>query len=348
MTNFSFYRIVFIVLTAALSSCTNTLYTSIEVLKPARVTFPKSVNSVLIVNNAPIQPENLGHKTELFNQNPQNPAIKTDSLGIFCVSSFAETLAEKDFFNRVETSPINQNNLDFKLSPQPMTMEKATELCKNYNTDAVISLNRILVNDLQAELFNETKNTYISFLEAKYDLHWTIYVPENTRMGSITTRDTLYWESEAFNRKKAIAGLPDRQNALIDGAILSGESSVNHFIPKWEKVDRYFFNFNSGMYKKGIDKIYYQSWEDAIQIFDSLYLITRNDYKKMKLANNLSVLYEMKGQIDKAIEFAESALTIVNDLPIMDYNSYWVISNRYEEIQNRKEEISKVRDQLGN
>lgn len=348
MTTFRFNRIVFIVLAAALSSCTNTLYTSIEVLKPARVTFPKSVNSVLIVNNAPVQPEKMGHKTEMFNQKPTTPEINTDSLGIFCVSSFAEALAEKDFFYKVETSPINQTNLDFKLSPQPMSIEKAAELCKTYKTDAVISLNRILVNDLQAELFNETKNSYISFLEAKYDLHWTIYVPETSRLGSITTKDTLYWESEAFNRKKAIAGLPDRRNALIDGAILSGESSVNHFIPKWEKVDRYFFNFTTQPYKKGIDKIYFQSWEEATQIFDSLYKVTKSSYKKMKLANNLSVLYEMKGQIDKAIEFAENAVTIVNELPIMDYNAYWVISNRYNEIQDRKDEISKVRNQLGN
>lgn len=331
-----------------LSSCTNTLYTTIEVLKPAWVTFPKNINSVLIVNNAPIQPENMGHKTEMFNQKPTTPEMNTDSLGIFCVSSFAETLAEKDFFYKVETAPLNQSKIDFKLSPQPMSIEKAAELCKIYKTDAVISLNRILVNDLQAELFNETKNSYISFLEAIYNLHWTIYIPETSRSGSISTNDTLYWESEAFNRKNAIAGLPDRRNALIDGAILSGESAINYFIPKWEKVDRYFFNFTRQPHKKGIDKIYYQSWDEATQIFDSLYNSSKSVSNKMKLANNLSVLYEMKGQIDKAIEYAESALATVKELPIIDYNIYWVILNRYNEIINRKDEITKVKDQLGN
>jgi hypothetical protein len=44
------------------SSCTTMMYTSIDVLRPAKVSFDKNASNLLIVNNTVVQPNNIGHR----------------------------------------------------------------------------------------------------------------------------------------------------------------------------------------------------------------------------------------------------------------------------------------------
>ena len=73
------------------------LYTTIDVLRPAKVSFPVDVNHLLIVNNAASQPKTYGHKTIQFNENQKSATVDTDSLPVFALASFAESILEKNF-----------------------------------------------------------------------------------------------------------------------------------------------------------------------------------------------------------------------------------------------------------
>ena len=59
-----------------LSSCTSTLFTSIDVLRPAKVSFDKSAKNLLIVNNTTIQPSSYGHTNQLIGEKRKNVIIK--------------------------------------------------------------------------------------------------------------------------------------------------------------------------------------------------------------------------------------------------------------------------------
>jgi len=74
-------KLKFIILifgTVFLASCSESLYTSLDVLRPAKVAFAKNANNLLIINNTTKQPDNLGHRTDLLNQKTKSVSIDTD------------------------------------------------------------------------------------------------------------------------------------------------------------------------------------------------------------------------------------------------------------------------------
>ncbi|MDD2285131.1 MAG: DUF6340 family protein, partial [Paludibacter sp.] len=85
------------------------LYTSIDVLRPAKVSFPIDVNHLLIVNNTVPQPPAYGHKATLFNENQRTVVVETDSLAIFALASFSESVIEKEFFSLVDLVHESKN-----------------------------------------------------------------------------------------------------------------------------------------------------------------------------------------------------------------------------------------------
>lgn len=341
------YNYLLLLFSAGLVSCTQMLYTSIDVLRPARVYFPTEVQNIVIINNADSQPHDLGHTIEYFYKPVEKVEINTDSLPLFALSSFHRTVSEKEFFNSTKLIlDYKPDNSKF-INPKPLFKSAIDSIMILNDAKAAISLNRIVVQDVQAELLDESDNSFIAYLEAKYELHWSVYDLNSSNSTSLITRDTLYWESQSYVQKKAQSGLPNRYNALVDGAILAGEKAVEHFIPHWEKADRYFFNSNNSKFKAGIDSVYHMNWNGAIKVWESLYANENNAYTRAKLANNLAIVYEINGDIESAAKYADQALGAFNSLPIVDYRSFLIVIDYLEDINIRKKEIKKINLQLG-
>lgn len=330
-----------------LSSCNQMLYTTIDVLRPARVYFPVYINSVVVINNAAAQPDKIGHTTENFYKPVEKNTVNTDSLPLFATSSFYKTIENKEFFNNVVLIGQSKRDHSNYTIPKPIFKAEIDSIMKSNDAQAGISLNRITVQDVQAELYDENDGSFISYLEAKYELHWSVYDIHSQNSTSLITRDTLYWESQSNNEKKAIAGLPNRYNALIDGAIMAGEKAVDQFIPHWEKADRYFFTSNKSEFKKGIDAVYHMEWAQAIELWNKMLETESNPYVKAKLAFNLAIVYEISGDIEKAYEMAIVSVNKFNELPVIDYNSYLRVTDYLEDINVRKKELKKINLQLG-
>ncbi len=328
-----------------LSSCSGMLYTSIDVLRPAKVTFPADANDILIINYARPQPHNHGHTIELFNENVKKINIDTDSLPAFAVASLARAISDKGFFRTVlfDHVSINQNNYFFTpTTPDDSTIKSLTQ---KHRVNGIISLNRIMVTDQVAELFDQNTGTFIAFLEAIYETQWSIHFPANNQNFRIINKDTVYWESESNTRQKAFRGLPERRNALIDGALIAGEKAVKSFIPYWEKEDRYLFTSPNRIFKSAIDSVYYRNWEAAAKLWESI-----NDYGsstlKAKTAHNLAVANEFLGNLRKAYQFSKKATEHLSEIPIVDYANFVRIFELHDNLRKRVAEEDKIKKQL--
>lgn len=330
-----------------LASCSEMLYTGIEVLRPAKVTFPAEVNRLLIVNNSQPQADDYGHVTELFNERKRKVSVDTDSLPVYTMAAFAESVEEKEFFTYVN---VNYESLkktdDFLSSTSPSETEIADLATKN-QVNAVISLDRILVNDNVAELFNQEENTFLAYMEARFEKHWTVFFPEMHQKFNLVTKDTVYWESESYYRQRALNGLPVRRDALIDGALITGAKDVDKFIPYWEKVDRYFFNFNKKSFKPGMDAVYKKDWEGAITCWKDLLSKTKSETFKAKIAHNLAVVYEIKEDLSKAYEYSNKSLEIFMNSVVVDYKSFMYVAEQNNSLKSRLTERKLLNRQLG-
>lgn len=344
---FPFYQLIIAVTAVLLSSCTTMLYTSIDVLRPATVTFPLEVEDVVIVNNTLPQPHELGHITELFGEHPKKHIIDTDSLPLFHIASLAQAMTAKEFFQSVKVQTISTNKGDLFFNPSPPSDSTINILKQAHQSKAIISLNRIMVNDHVAEMYNQESGTFTAYIEAKYEMQWSIHFPELNKTFPLMINDTVYWESESQVRLQALKGLPVRRDALIDGAIITGERSLNRFIPYWEKEDRYFFNSNNKMLKAGIDSVYVRNWGAAIKQWNELLEKSKNKQLKAKVAYNIAVAYEIMGEYENALGFATEANDNILEAAIVDVNTFVTVNQYYERLRTRIKEMRQVRKQLG-
>jgi len=334
-----------LVVALLLSSCSGLLYTSIDVLRPAKVTFPDDANDILIINHARPQPHNHGHTIELFNENIKKVNIDTDSLPVFAVVSLARSISEKGFFNTVLFDHVSLNQSTHFFSPTRPDEATLKSLALKHNVNGIISLNRIMVTDQLAELYNQEDGTFIAFLEARYETQWSIHFTEKNQSFQIINKDTVYWESESNTRQKAIRGLPDRRDALIDGALIVGEKAVNAFIPYWEKEDRYLFTSSNNIFKSAIDSVYHRNWYSAAKLWESIQ-DKGSAMKKAKTAHNLAVAHEFLGNLSKAYQFSKKAREHLAAIPLVDYAHFVRIIELHDKLRRRLAEEEKIRKQL--
>ncbi len=340
-------KIILFLSVTLLSSCTTMLYTSLDVLRPAKITFDASANQLLIVNNTVAQPVDYGHKTEFYNDKSRNVVQQTDSMPTYCLSVIYEELGSSEFFNDVQLHLNSVNNSTDFFTVKALEPDTIEALCKKYKSNVVLSLDRMKVNDKIAELYDETNYSYYTALIARYESQWSVHYPGKDKYGTVIFRDTVFWDAESFQRKNALKALPERADALIDGALYVGQNSVKRFLPYWEKVDRYFFSTNNKKMKEGMDSLYVKNWKAAITIWESA-MAKSNMNLKAKLANNIAIAYELTGDIEKAKENVQKSLEYIQQYPMANAKHLAIINKYAIELQNRNKEIEVIDKQLGN
>lgn len=329
------------------TSCTRLLYTTLDVLRPAKVAFAADANNLLIVNNTVNQPAEYGHKNQLLNESPKNVLIKTDSMSIFCLGALTEDIEGKDFFSSVQLIPNTINKSKEFFSTERLTDETVNKLCLSKHANVILSLDKIKVNDDLIEDYVPENSTYVSALELKFETTWSIHYLNKPNVNSIQFTDTVFWESESYYRKKAMADLPDREDALVDGALNVGHKVVNRFVPYWDKVDRYFFNPNVKLMRQGMDSVYVKNWKSAISLWEQEYNKTKSLWIQAQAANNIAIGYEITGDLDKALDYAIKAYYSIGKMTIVNYDSFARLSDYVNELAQRKNELAIIKKQLG-
>src|ERR1035437_178197 len=332
--------------TVFLSSCTKLLYTSLDVLRPAKVAFDSNVNNVLIINNTVPQPADIGHSTQFAFEEQKKEKFNTDSLSIFCLGALKEDIESKNFFASVQLSPNSINTSTDFGSANYISDEAVQALCNSTQSDAIISLDKIKVKDEITEVFDALTNSYVSTLELNFESYWSLHYPNKDEFYAMQFKDTVYWEAESNYRKKGIKVLPKREDALVDGALYVGQKTVNRLVPYWEKVDRYFFNPKKKYFKQAVESVYVKNWNSAISNWQIVMNQSKSNWTKAQAANNIAIAYEITGNIDKALEYASQAFYNLQELSFADYNSFVRISEYISELTQRRKDIATLKKQL--
>ena len=330
-----------------LTSCSEILYTSVDVLRPAKIAFAPNAHNLLIVNNSVTQPSEYGHRTELVNQKTKNITIETDSLPIFAVSSLKEEIDAKGFFRNIQLLQNSINTSKLFAAVNPLDADSVTKLCTQYNADVILSLDRIKINDDLSEYYSSDKNSFLAVLEARFESSWSVHYPHGTELTQLNFKDTVYWEAESYNRRKAMSDLPKRTDALVDGALNVGKKTVDRLIPYWDKEDRYLFSYPNRYLKKGIDSVYVRNWKSAIDSWQKVLDTSKNSMTLAYACNNMAVAYEISGDINKALEYATQSYYNLGKSYFSEYSTFIRISNYIENLNKRKDEIDKLKKQLG-
>ena len=279
-------------------------YFSVDERYPAERQQLQGKQRILVVNNALTQPQDFGHTTMIDGENQNHAEIDLSRSILYCLFSVTQTMESTGEFDAVELMDISQNHSTNYYSRTPLTFSQAERLCTDYQADALLILNQLVLYDI-VESFPTDEGTYYAYLQAYAQSHWTIHYAGLSREVNFSQADTLLWESQLhYTRAQSINDLPSRQEALLYLARELGNRIGSSFTHSWQTTRRYIYDLPD--LQAGLDDFRQQRWNSAINQW-----ITIVDGKDKKAAAcaaaNIAIAYEMLGDYVSACDYAQRA-----------------------------------------
>lgn len=322
-----------------LSSCkTQKMFTTLDLLRPAEITFAPGAKNVVIVNNSVVQPYNVGH---LNDNSTVSQTVKFDSAALFCNASLRENLESKEFFNSVNMAQTNQNKTDNFYKINTLDKESVRFLCDLYKADAVISLDHIQTEDKIGQYYSDF--SVVSALDVKVVTTWSVHYPDNTASTFKQFTDEFSWEEESS------PSLPERYDALVDACILTGGNVADRMVPRWEKQERYFYTPKNSLMEQAMDSVERRNWKGAIELWKQAADQSKNNTLKFRASNNIAIAYEILGDLDNAIEYSQQTINLYPYITVISFSEnddiYGIV--QYNEfLKKRKDEVELIKKQL--
>ncbi|HBZ33875.1 MAG TPA: hypothetical protein DEO38_02115 [Bacteroidales bacterium] len=343
------FVIVTLIVGIAAVCCAERYYFVQRLLRPAPVTFPATVQNVLVVNNAALPSPNTGHNIHIFN-NRGKEIVPTDSVSVYCVWGMLESLNETGFFQSVGL-------IDASLHPYSelystlwqLSQAKVDSLCQAYDVEALLVLNKISVKDsrtLQLEsndpLFGA--KTYYSSLDVVTAAEWEIRYPKVSSAVNFTIRDTIFWEHEG-SQEQVEAYMPQTQWALCSAAMACGMRAVTTLVPQWAEEDRFLFD-SKHLHQQGIGLVTHQQWAQAIDSWQPLVDHKKPLVRAYALAD-IAVCKEMMSDLPAALQYASQALSTLEKLTSAEaLTAYDIIRLYISQLKQIIADESRIKAQL--
>ena len=279
-------------------------YFSVDERYPAERQQLQGKQRILVVNNALTQPQDFGHSTILDGENTGNVEIDLSRSVLYCLFATTQSMESTGEFDAVELMDISQNHSTNYYSRTPLTFSQAERLCTDYQADALLTLNQLVLYDI-VESFLTDEGAYYAYLQAYAQSHWTIHYAGQTREATFTQADTLLWESQLhYTRTQSLSDLPSRQEALLYLARELGNRMGSSFAPSWQTTRRYIYELPD--LQAGLDAFRLQRWNSAINQW--LTIVDSKDKKAAACAAaNIAIAYEMLGDYASACDYAQRA-----------------------------------------
>ena len=285
----------------------------------------RGVRSVLVVNNALVQPNDFGHSTVLDGDHKSGISIPLNKALLYSLFSLTQTLDESGDFDAVELLDVSQNTSTNYYARQSLSAGQVQNLIQTYEVDALLVLNQLVLYDV-LEAFQTDEGGQYAYMQAFAQSHWSMYFADATRRSqTLSYADTLLWESKVeYTRTQALNQLPNREDALLYLASTLGEGLGKSFVHSWGAVSRYLYDIDDTHIKAGLQSFRYQRWEEAIYHWQQ---VANEEAKGERVkgkgkdnkaaavaAANIAIAYELLGDYSLACDYANEACRLFGAL----------------------------------
>ena len=282
-------------------------YFSVDERYPAERTQLQGKQRILVVNNALTQPNDFGHTTAIDGESHGNVEVDISRSVLYSLFATTQTMESTGEYDAVELMDISQNQSTNYYTRTPLTFSNAERLCADYQADALLILNQLVLYDI-VESYLTDEGTYYAYLQAYAQSHWTIHYAGLSREVAFTQADTLLWESNLhYNRSQSLSELPSRQEALLYLARELGNRVGSSFAPSWHTTRRYIYELPD--LQAGLDAFRLQRWNSAINQWITI-LDTKDKKAAACAAANIAIAYEMLGDFSSACDYARHAIRL--------------------------------------
>jgi tetratricopeptide (TPR) repeat protein len=196
-------------------------------------------------------------------------------------------------------------------------------LCKTYKTDALVSLD-LLETSVQTDIkkdvsFYEVTNIgYITedvekaTMKIKYKAHISVYNSLAKILTGYVLTDTLYWEDSDRSIIKLFEKFTPVKEALMETGIAIALDFADEITPNWERDKRDLFVRGDKRFREALLFIKNNELEKAVNILNEVLQQAESEKVKSEAEFNLALLYELQGELDQAVEWAQKSYETMN------------------------------------
>lgn len=316
----------------------------IDEKQPATHNILSNAKSVLLVNNAVVQPEGFGHTIAIDGETQESEQVDLTDAALYSLFAATQTLEYDPDILRVEILEHTQNQSNNFYSRKTLSSTQMQGICNRYAVDALLIINQLVLYNIR-ESFPLEDGSYYAYLQAYAQAHWTAY--NHGKVLSFTTADTLVWESQPmYTRARALEQLPTTQEALLYLAQTTGDSIARLLTPQWIASARYLYDCSCEHMQAGLNSFRYQRWKEAIHHWQQIATdgaLTHSKANKKAAAMaaaNIAIAYEMLGDYSSACAYANEACHLFGAWKTA-YGRQQQANIRYylEQLQDKKEQV---------
>lgn len=312
-----------------LTSCSSIRLVSIEQLQPAQTTFPDQVRRVAVVNNMPDDERNSGSYLRSRTKDFEGDG-KTFS------QRLADALAEGRYFDKVVIcdSILYEDNDSLPQKFHPLQPGQVNQLTNDLEVDMVIAVDRLFIRNADARIYNDDVGLLIDAVSSKYTSLLHLYVPGREKaLMSLSHADTLHFQLTVELTNREIAEKT---------ADYAGTKEAAYLIPFWKEVQRFYYDGGISDFRDAGVALRENNWEEAHRLWSKVY-DTRKGKSKMRSAYNIALYYELKDDLDQAMEWIDKAEALAKGTNASDKQ---LIAYYQASLTQRKADISKLNIQM--
>jgi hypothetical protein len=311
-----------------LASCkTNELY--LNVVEPAPVQIPSSVQNVGIINRYLPTDE-----TKVIDAIDKTLSLEGKNLDKDGAAETVKGLAEELSGNVRFTSVAVIDDIKFKTSslesfPAPLKWEIVEMICAEKNADALFALERYdtdtKVNYSSQKVDMKTPLGNIPALEHTVDMQtvvqtgWRIYYPSaKSILDEYVYDESIVSTGKGINPLVAAAGLMGRKDAVNQVSNKAGREYALRILPYQIRVSRDYYVKGTDNFKIAKRRAQMGKWNEAGELWEKE---TNNSNGKIagRACYNMAIINEINGDLNTALGWAQKAYEDYNNKLALDY-----------------------------
>lgn len=341
---------LFTLIIGCISCADRTRTVTMRALQPAVITFPSSVDSLVVVDRTVFDQNNLNIlEGVLTGELPHE-----DKAGVqMLISSFQNQIQQSPRFNvKIAEERLNGNSMTAAF-PDQLSWDQINELCNKYQADAVVAI-EIFDTDFIITHGTRSKPTKKTVDGVATTVNVTEYYAQG--VGNITIGLKLYdpqaqsiidqeyfqrtktWTATGVNTADALAKLVSKGQATQYLGRLVGENYAKKITPSYYNITRGFKakSKKCPQLEQGTRYADVAKWEEAANVWKQG-LQSAPTKEAGYLSQNIAIANEVLGNMQEAVNWAEKSYIQYGNKDARDYAS---------RLKRRMRDQARVNEQL--